>query len=80
MDSGEFLDSGKRKSWPSFGQKEKSTRYRSFIIVLLAIALILGAWWYSGIRLSNFIGGAENGTDSGPKTITVPLNSTATGG
>ena len=80
MDSGELLNSGKRKSWPSFGQKEKSTRYRSFIIVLLAIALILGAWWYSGIRLSNFIGGAENGTDSGPKTITVPLNSTATGG
>jgi len=80
MDSGELLDSGKRKSWPRFAQKEKSTRYRSIIIVLLAIAIILGAWWYSGIRLSSFIGGAENGTDSGPKTITVPLNSTTTGG
>jgi len=80
MDSGELLNSGKRKSWPSFAQKQKSTHYRSIIIVLLAIAIILGAWWYSGIRLSNFIGGAENGTDSGPKTITVPLNSTATGG
>jgi lipid A 3-O-deacylase len=30
--------------------------------------------------IASFIGGAENGTDSGPKTITVPLNSTATGG
>ena len=80
MGSGELLGSGKRKRWPSFAQKEKSTRYRSIIIVLLAIAIILGAWWYSGIRLSNFIGGAENGTDSGPKTISVPLNSTATGG
>ena len=80
MDSGELLNSGKRKSWPSFAQKQKSTHYRSIIIVLLAIAIILGAWWYSGIRLSSFIGGAENGTDSGPKTITVPLNSTATGG
>ena len=80
MDSGELLASGKRKSWPSFAQKEKSTRYRSIIIALLAIVIILGAWWYSGIRLSNFIGGTENGTDSGPKTITVPLNSTTTGG
>ena len=80
MDSGELLASGKRKSWPSFAQKEKSARYRSIIIVLLAIVIILGAWWYSGIRLSNFIGGAKNGTDSGPKTITVPLNSTTTGG
>ena len=80
MDSGELLNSGKRKSWPSFAQKQKSTHYRSIIIVLLAIAIILGAWWYSGIRLSNFIGGVKIGTDSGPKTITVPLNSTATGG
>ena len=74
MDSGELLDSGKRKSWPSFAQKQKSTRYRSIIVVLLATVFILGAWWYSGIRLSSFIGGAENSTDSGPKTITVPLN------
>ena len=80
MDSGELLDSGKRKSWPSFAQKQKSTNYRPIIIGVLAIAIILGAWWYSGIRLSNFIGSAENGIDSGPKTITVPLNSTATGG
>ena len=80
MDSGELLDSGKRKSWPSFTQKQKSTRYRSIIVGLLAIAVILGAWWYSGIRLSSFIGSAENSTDSGPKTITVPLNSTTTGG
>ena len=80
MGSGELLDSGKRKSWPSFAQKQKSTRYRSIIVVLLAIAVILGAWWYSGIRLSSFIGGAENSTDSRPKTITVPLNSDTAGG
>ena len=80
MDSGELLDSGKRKSWPSFAQKQKSTRYRTIIVVLLAIAVILGAWWYSGIRLSSFIGGAENSTDSRPKTITVPLNSDTAGG
>ena len=80
MDSGELLDSGKRKSWPSFTQKQKSTRYRSTIVVLLAIIVILGVWWFSGIRLSSFIGDAENSTDSGTKTITVPLNSTATGG
>ena len=80
MDSGELLDSGKRKSWPSFAQKQKSTRYRSIIVALLAIAVILGAWWYSGIRLSSFIGGAENSTDSRPKTITVPLNSDTAGG
>ena len=80
MDSGELLDSGKRKSWPSFAQKQKSTRYRSIIAVLLAMAVILSAWWYSGIRLSSFIGGAENSTDSRPKTITVPLNSDTAGG
>ena len=80
MDSGELLASGKRKSWPSFAQKQKSTRYRSISVVLLALAVILGAWWYSGIRLSSFIGGAEHSTNFEPKTITVPLNSTTTGG
>jgi cytoskeleton protein RodZ len=77
MENSALLESNRRKSWLRFSKKNKSIRRRPIIVGILVIAAILAVWWLSGIRPADITGSTGGSEDSGTKTITVPLKSTA---